>query len=253
MKHLASAVLLLCVASASAQYHTKTDIIGAHINSGHACSACHAPHSVTVRGEAPLWGDITTPFIQKEQDGIRICVSCHDGNYAPKAMMKDGIYEELPDGYPKLDSIPTFQEAATKFGPQFTSHPIGLEAQLGCGGPNMWDCVMKDGARIMSGLHAAKFAANYGFFNEAHTIDGKNVVVCTTCHSPHSMNVTRVTKKKQSNAYPAGTYATRFFLRAPYNHQGAPNSGNMSAQYCRQCHADKSNEMNGGTISSFGL
>ena len=218
------------------------------MNSGHGCAVCH---SVARRGEQPLWGEAADAPVQ-EQDGILVCTSCHDGNYAPKAMMKDKMYEVLPATYPQLESIPTFQEVATNIGSDFTKHPVGLRAMLGCGGSDMWDCTIKDGVRTMNGVHASKFAANYGFFNEAHRIDGKSVVVCTTCHHPHAMNVTRVTKQNQSNAFPAGVYATRFFLCAPYNPEDTSRT-NRSAQYCRQCHADKSNEMNGSTIGGFSL
>ena len=75
------------------------------------------------------------------------------------------------------------------------------------------------------------------------------MVVCTTCHEPHVMNVVTVTKNSTSGL-PAGNYATMFFLRAPYNPNDTNPLSNQNSQFCRQCHADKSNEMNGSTAGT---
>jgi hypothetical protein len=63
------------------------------------------------------------------------------------------------------------------------------------------------------------------------------------------MNVVTVTSGSTSGL-PAGTYATMFFLRAPYNPSDTNPLSNQTAQFCRQCHADKSNEMNGSTAGT---
>jgi hypothetical protein len=59
-------------------------------------------------------------------------------------------------------------------------------------------------------------------------------VVCTTCHTPHSMYVFSGTA-----AGVKGTYPTYFFLAAPYN-PGAPipdgTKASSATQFCRQCH-----------------
>ncbi|HZC22581.1 MAG TPA: hypothetical protein VE866_04520 [Candidatus Binatia bacterium] len=237
--------------------------MGPHVNFGRGCSSCHTPHSATVRNSvnAPLWGeDVTSTYgagvrtqaraKTPEDQGVLMCLSCHDGNYAPKAMMKDAIYETLPESYGHVDSVPTFADKpSVTFGPDLANHPIGLGTQVGCGGSLDWDCSMKNGVITMDGSKSAKFAANYGFFNKPHAYEGKEVVVCTTCHNPHSQNATSVTKA--SSAYTAGDYSTRFFLRAPYDPDGGTSkTSNLSAQYCRQCHADMSNEMNGGSIGT---
>jgi hypothetical protein len=75
------------------------------------------------------------------------------------------------------------------------------------------------------------------------------VVVCTTCHNPHLMNVVTVTSTSMSGL-PAGTYATMLFLRAPYNPASGTVDSNQTAQFCRQCHAAESNEMNGSTAGT---
>ena len=75
------------------------------------------------------------------------------------------------------------------------------------------------------------------------------MVVCTTCHEPHVMNVVTVTQNSNSGL-PPGNYATMFFLRAPYNPNDTSPTSNQTAQFCRQCHGDKSNEMNGSTADT---
>jgi hypothetical protein len=63
------------------------------------------------------------------------------------------------------------------------------------------------------------------------------------------MNVVSITSGSTSGL-PAGTYPTMFFLRAPYNPNDANPMSNQTAQFCRQCHADKSNEMYGSTAGT---
>ena len=61
-------------------------------------------------------------------------------------------------------------------------------------------------------------------------------VVCTTCHTPHSMYTFSGTAAKVK-----GTYPSYFFIAAPYN-PAAPVAGAVSGkassatQFCRQCH-----------------
>jgi hypothetical protein len=90
---------------------------------------------------------------------------------------------------------------------------------------------------------------SYGYFVKPGVYNNKAVVVCTTCHDPHSMNVVTIGRNSNSGL-PPGTYTTMFFLRAPYNPNDANPMSNQTAQFCRQCHADKSNEMNGSTAGT---
>jgi hypothetical protein len=101
----------------------------------------------------------------------------------------------------------------------------------------------------MTGANASKFVANYGFFIQPGNYRNTAVVVCTTCHNPHSMNVVTITRESTSGL-PPGNYATMFFLRAPYNPNDPNPLSNQSAQFCRQCHADLSNEMAGSTAKT---
>lgn len=260
---------LLCLSVSTlaiAGRRSQPDPFGAHLNSNRGCTACHAPNgprdrrisskdTVRTSRATALWGDDATGYFEEvacpvaaqvQSSGYRgmlICLSCHDGNYAPRAMMKNVIYETVPQGrYRAIKSVPTLTDKpSVELGPDLSQHPVGLNVQTGCGGSRDWDC----------GPQAAKFATHYGFFLGAHSFKTRTVVLCTTCHNPHAMNVVSITKKTQSDLYRAGVYPTRHFLRAPYGVEAQPNTGNESAQFCRQCHADRSNEMNGSSTGSI--
>jgi hypothetical protein len=254
-----------------------TDVLGAHLNYGRGCAACHSPHSGTLddgtaktanasSGLATLWGEDTsrlygktiaaddTKFVEvfpasmsantPDVAGMLSCLGCHDGNYAPRAMMNNRVYERLPSGYGSANSIATLMGSDRgAFGNYLDDHPMGLNARIRCGGSG-WDCVETNGVVRMSGVKSAQFVANYGFFIKPESYGNSAVIVCTTCHDPHSMNVVAI-GGKSSSGLPPGTYATMFFLRAPYNPNDPNPQSNQTAQFCRQCHADKSNEMNG--------
>lgn len=266
MQRLTSALFLGIVAGeAIAQGGLRADLMGPHADFG--CSSCHTPHSASIRGDqygssrVPLWGETDTKVYgggarsyltakTPERSGILVCLSCHDGNLAYRATMKDKIYETLPECDENC-APRTFTERSQTLGPDFAEHPVGLDTQMGCGGAKEWDCTIKDGVIVMDGEKSARFVSAYGLFNKPHSYEGKEVVVCTTCHDPHSQNAIRVDKKTSSRAFQPGIYATSSFLRAPYMPQSWSTSSNLSAQFCRQCHADMSNEMNGslsGTV-----
>jgi hypothetical protein len=94
-------------------------------------------------------------------------------------------------------------------------------------------------------------------------------VVCTTCHNQHVMNVYSSTAPGTVNPATGGTYGspiagdgggkhyrTFFFVNGPYNVTAntAFNGGGMAGsttQFCRQCHFDTSNEVNGGSIPTL--
>jgi hypothetical protein len=261
----------------------SADVLGAHLNYGRGCSACHAPHSgasgngaAKVSGPAAqtpmLWGEDATSLYGKtiatdggkfvevlptsmsagtpDLNGMLTCLSCHDGNYASSSMMKNKIYETLPASYGTGNTIPTLLgSVGTGAGNYLNDHPAGLSAKIGCGGASNWDCTQANGAISMSGANSSRFVNNYGFFVKPGKYSNSAVVVCTTCHEPHVMNVFTVTSGSASGL-PAGNYATMFFLRGPYNPNDSNTASNQTAQFCRQCHADKSNEMNGSTAGT---
>ena len=179
--------------------------------------------------------------------GMLVCLTCHDGNYAPRAMMRNVVYEPIPANFDIGYIVPTLLEKDDlNAGNDVHDHPMGFAAQVRCGGASGWDCTQTHGDIRMQGTLSSKFAANYGYFVRPVHSGETSVLFCSSCHNPHSMTWTAVTQKTASNLYPPGTYPTKHFLLAPeYDVQVAPSMDNRSAQFCRQCHADKSNEMNG--------
>ena len=269
---------------ASAQLQAPTsDVLGAHLNYGRGCAACHAPHSGVygngnaktadaTSGNIALWGeDVSSLYGQTittgqsehgtyvevlpgslsagtpDVAGVLMCLSCHDGNYATGAMMKNKVYETLPASYGGYNNIPTLLgRDNTGTGNYLNDHPVGLNAVMGCGGQYDWDCTIDASGNVqMTGTNSAQFITNYGFFVRPGKYNNKPVVLCTTCHNQHLMNVVTV-KNGPTSGLPTGPYATMFFIRAPYNPASGTAGSNQTAQFCRQCHGGEANEMNGG-------
>ncbi len=230
--------------------------------------------------------DITLPANQEADEsittGVMMCLSCHDGNIAKGAMMTNQSYEQaigvLPATYGSLP-IPTLLGAdGTADGNYKNDHPIGPKATLGavgvasrlvlstCG-TNATPCLLPNTANTQF----MNFMGHYGAFNitqksgtnysggrttgvviPAGATDATTAyVVCTTCHTPHSMYTFSGNVR---NSATSGTYPTYFFISAPYN-PGAPitdgTKASSATQFCRQCHftgAGGSNE--GSNINS---
>lgn len=277
-------LMVLAVACfAAAQIHAPTsDVLGAHLNYGRGCAACHAPHSGawgnganksgdTTSGTSILWGQDVGSLYGKtiitgstdgstgvtevlpasmaagtpDVNGLLTCLSCHDGNYARGAMMKNQVYETLPATYGTFNQIPTLLgsngDGASSY---LATHPVGLNATVGCGGQWNWDCTETNGVISMTGANSAAFVKNYGFFVRLSAYNNTAVVTCTSCHNQHLMNAVTISSKSNSGL-PAGTYATMFFVRAPYNPASGTAGSNQTAQFCRQCHGGEANEANG--------
>jgi len=280
------ALLLLATAGfAAAQIGAapSSDVLGAHLNYGRGCAACHAPHSGVYgngnaktadasAGTVALWGedlgslygkplqigstDGTTGFAEvlptsltagtPDVAGVLMCLSCHDGNYATGAMMKNQVFEPLPATYGNTPIPTLLGRDGTTTGNYLNDHPVGLNAVMGCGGTYDWDCTIDGtGKVLMTGANSSKFVTNYGFFVRPSAYNAKPVVMCTTCHNQHLMNVVKV-KTGATSGLPSGIYATMFFIRAPYNPASGTAGSNQTAQFCRQCHGGEANEMNGG-------
>jgi hypothetical protein len=301
MKRVLLIVLMFVAAAtfAAAQIGAApaTDVLGAHLNYGRGCAGCHAPHSgVYGNGNAKtgdssagtdaLWGEdvgslygkvllfgdggrysetLPTSLTSGAADvtGILMCLSCHDGNYATGAMMKNVVFETLPSTYGTFNAIPTL--LANDKGPNnyLNDHPVGSNAIIGCGGSYNWDCTVSSAGAIQPGPVMTTFINNYGFFVKPGVMSNKPVVLCTTCHNQHLMNVVSVTNKPftytdgtkavsgTQTGLGTGNYATMFFVRAPYNPNDVTPGGNQTAQFCRQCHGGESNEMAGGTAGTI--
>jgi hypothetical protein len=285
------ALLLLATAGfAAAQIGAApaTDVLGAHLNYGRGCAACHAPHSGVygngsaakadpTAGNIALWGEdvgslygktITTGQSEHgiyqetlptslsagtpDVAGVLMCLSCHDGNYAQGAMMKNQVYETLPATYGTAPIPTLLGNDGSTTGNYLNDHPVGMNATMGCGGPYDWDCTIDANGKVqMTGPNSSRFLTNYGFFVSPAVFNNKPVVMCTTCHNQHLMNVVKVTTGAKSRL-PSGNYATMFFIRAPYNPASGTSGSNQTAQFCRQCHGGEANEMNGGTaVTTF--
>ena len=141
------------------------DAMGAHLNYGRGCAACHTPHSSALANGAgkssggsaiagALWGEYVTGLWSKtiaagnespmedsprsiseerpDVHGMLNCLSCHDGNYAPSSMMQNRVYEELPPAYGLHNTVPTFGSEGIAPGtlPQPASDGIEREPQL---------------------------------------------------------------------------------------------------------------------------
>ena len=256
----------------------SSDVLGAHLNYGRGCAACHAPHSgiagngadthASTQNNEFLWGQDFTQLEGKSMvfsggvvvnlpqitdttpdvRGVLLCLSCHDGNYAQGAMMKNQVYETLPATYGTYNSIPTLMGNEGSLGVGANSyaanHPVGLNAVFpACGGTYAWDCSETNGTVNMNGTYSSMFFQDYGFFVKLGNYNNTPVVMCTTCHNQHSMNA--VVVKASNSGQTAGIYATMFFIRAPYNPASTTPGSDQTAQFCRQCHGGESNEMTG--------
>ncbi len=211
-------------------------------------------------GGAQQWTSTSLPVIS----GIAVCLSCHDGNVSKGAMMLGQSYEQLagllPNGNGKYATtnplygtspIPTLlgNDGGTP-GDYLNDHPVGPSANvngLSHGGSlsSFGLNYTVSGTSITwteSGQYAT-FMNNYG----APAINGLVVdatnqvpyVVCTTCHNQHQMNVYAAgtgLSAIQGNA--TGTYATYFFVNAPYNPGASwsPTAAPSTTQFCRECH-----------------
>jgi len=278
MKKLMVVLFVLAFAGfALAQIQAPTsDVLGAHLNYGRGCAACHAPHSgqagnggahTQTTANSYLWGQDTTALLGKtitvsggvveslpatlaagtpDVGGVLMCLSCHDGNYATGAMMKNQVYEALPATYGG-GVIPTLmgKEGGLSVGDYTANHPVGLNAAVSCGGQWNWDCSEVNGVISMNGPNSSQFVTNYGFFVSLSAYNNTAVVTCTSCHNQHLMNVVSVTNGKKTGL-PTGKYATMFFIRAPYNPASGTAGSNQTAQFCRECHGGEANESNGG-------
>ena len=210
--------------------------------------------------------------------GIVMCLSCHDGNVAKGAMMTNQSFEQaaglLPATYGS-QPIPTLlgDDGGTA-GNYGNDHPLGQDANVGAlpiakyldldAAVNPTKLILK---ATQPDANYTNFQTNYGLpvvtgarvgagFAVESTMTSVNqaYIVCTTCHTPHSMYTASASGSNKIAGLSAGTFPSYFFIAAPYN-PGADVAGGTKAssatQFCRQCHftgAGGSNEGSGISI-----
>ncbi len=231
-------------------------------------------YAITLPADSITNEDLTT--------GVMMCLSCHDGNIAKGAMMANQSYEQsaglLPPNTYGPNPIPTLLgNDGTAAGNYNNDHPIGPLATLKAVGVSSHLTLTTCGANATPCLEPTAgdtaylaFYNHYGAFNITQKNTGAGFysggrttgvvipagaanadtayVVCTTCHTPHSMYVFSGNVR---NSATSGNYPTYFFIVAPYN-PGAPipdgTKASSATQFCRQCHftgAGGSNEGSG--------
>ena len=216
---------------------------------------------------------ITENSPSRQITGIAMCLSCHDGNVAKGAMMTNQSFEQvagmLPANYGE-QPIPTLLGAdGGSFGNYGNDHPVGPNAKIGAiaiksstGFFQITNGAVAKGPQF-AGSAMEEFYKNYGLptivdaragagfaVDTGETNVDNAYVVCTTCHTPHSMYTTTA----KLNGVSKGTVPTFFFVAAPYNPGANTANGTKASsatQFCRQCHftgAGGSNEGSGISI-----
>jgi hypothetical protein len=292
-RNLSIALFFLAAAGfAAAQPGTPTsDVLGAHLNYGRGCAACHAPHSGafgngaagsadTGSGNIALWGEdlsslkgVTLSTGQSEHGmfseplpqiadfatrpdvaGVLMCLSCHDGNYATGAMMQNVVYEKLPSTYGTKNNIPTLlaNEGGTT-GNYLNDHPVGINAVVEC---NSASYIYGWDCIVDSKGAIQMTGPNSSKFvkNYGWFVSTKayNSEPTVMCTTCHNQHLMNVVNVTSKNSgLTPGPYKTMFFIRAPYNPASTTAGSNQTAQFCRQCHGAEGNEMLGVDIPTI--
>ncbi len=191
-----------------------------------------------------------------EVTGILLCLSCHDGNLTPQTMMPSQSYTRnlgLLD-YAGRRSIPTLLGTGSFADDYPIDHPLGPDATITLSA----GLVFTNGIfSVIPGTPYSRFMSNYGFSILAPgnrsvrygvNRDGKPYLLCITCHNQH-LGAPSPSKRTSPIGGDGGNraYSTYFFVSGPYNPKLNTFSGAQApstAQFCRQCHIELSNEGN---------
>jgi cytochrome c553 len=198
----------------------------------------------------------STAFAVADEEirGIMMCLSCHDGNIAKGAMMVNQSWEQraglLPATYGSKPIPTLLGNDGTTAGNYNNDHPVGPQATLGAVGVAS-RFVVTGGKYSTTDAQYLEFINNYGaptFFGRTPPVlptgfvDGSAptnaYVVCTTCHTPHTMYTSTASASNKIAGLSAGTFPSFFFIAAPYNPSAQPTPAQASSatQFCRQCH-----------------
>ena len=239
--------------TAAITYTPNADpLLGPHNYQGAGCTACHAPHGVTLEGSSGfIWGlsipmkaytvyaagypggsatmDTTSLLTQDPITGAytannaamihtAACLSCHDTQFS-------GIALSNPNNQ-IVDSTGTGLNH---------NHPVDV-AYPGTGGTpanvTFWVVTVTSGVASFQDASGAVFG--YGHPARLFVNSGIAYVECGSCHNPHNFQNTVVT---QSGGLK--TVQTAHFVRGQYD--SVANQQN----FCVSCHADKSGQWNG--------
>ena len=188
---------------------------------------------------------------------ILSCLSCHDGNLARSDMMKGTTVETVSIAGTTFNPPTLVGNDVSTSGSYTNGHPVGPDATISCGGQKDWDCAVNaDGSVAFAGPKGRAFIADYfdvtvgdgplnhlvrvpGSTVSGAKVTGKSWITCTTCHDQHDMPYFSTAN--------GAVKPTRFFVRGWYN-PGSSATSNSAAQFCRACHADKSNEAKGRMV-----
>jgi hypothetical protein len=221
-------------------------------------------------------------FINGTKDPLyrtAICLTCHDGSASISGM--HGMTVETVDG--TSAHAPTYLAADAQG--LTNDHPVHIpyvpaaapggkhwSGTVDANGKIWWTNDPAQAAFVSAYGHTASFygaaAGGTTVGNGTATTAAAAYVECTSCHDHHSM-----TKKRQAigqawadtanctaggatnpycGAYGGGTtavYPTRFFVKGWYDSTNP--ASNSSSQFCRSCHADRSNEAYGVNSITF--
>ena len=193
----------------------------------------------------------TTPDVA----GVLMCLSCHDGNYATGAMMKNKVYETLPSTYGTQNNIPTLLgNDGTGTGNYLNDHPVGLTAVMGCGGPYDWDCtisatgtVQMNGAEFRAVRHELRLLCQPGGLQQPAHRDVHHLPQ----PAPDERGQGDHTAPKSGSAAAATTRPCSSFA-LPTTRPAAPPAATRRRSSAASAMVAKSNEMNGGTaVTTF--
>jgi hypothetical protein len=205
----------------------------------------------------------TSETRERVKTGIVYCLSCHDGNVAKGAMMTNQSFEQsaglLPSSYGS-QPIPTLLGSDGGSGGNYgNDHPIGPSAKvsaLSIGKYLDLDSTTTPTKLILKASQPdalyTTFKSNYGLpsvvgartgagfaVEKGMTSAGDAYVVCTTCHTPHSMYTASASTTNPIGGLTSGTFPSYFFVAAPYNPGANTANGTKASsatQFCRQCH-----------------
>jgi hypothetical protein len=197
--------------------------------------------------------------------GVVFCLSCHDGDVARGAMMTNQSFQQaigmLPPAY-GFYPIPTLLgDDGGVSGNYRNDHPIGQHATVASLGS---DSVVRyleidsrtEPARLVLRSNQPDFSyinfrTNYGLPSvtggrgSGLAVDsgarwaGEAYVVCTTCHTPHSMSEATASESNPIAGMTSGTFPSYFFIAGPFNPGVSTSDGRRASsatQFCRQCH-----------------